>query len=77
MHAFRIWRALCVLGFAVVSLCVNEVEYDRNYADSYDNEISQDQQEGEFCLFVFLSLLFPACLNRWLTVKNDVLNCHA
>ncbi|GAA6213294.1 uncharacterized protein LOC108874988 [Lates japonicus] len=47
MHAFRMWGALCVLGFAVASLCVNDVEYDRNYADSYDNEISQDQQGGE------------------------------
>ena len=58
MRAFRIWRVLCVLGFASASLCVNEIEYEGNYADIYDNEISQDQQEGEFCLFcLFCSLL--------------------
>lgn len=49
MHVFRIWRVLCVLGFVGASLCVNEIEYEGNYADHYDNEISQDQQEGEFC----------------------------
>lgn len=49
---------LCVLGFVSASLCVNEIEYEGNYADIYDNEISQDQQEGEFCLFcLFCSLL--------------------
>uniref|UniRef100_UPI0037E76C07 pentraxin-related protein PTX3-like n=1 Tax=Semicossyphus pulcher TaxID=241346 RepID=UPI0037E76C07 len=47
MRVFRIWRVLCVLGFICASRCVNEVEYEGNYADSYDNEISQDQQEGE------------------------------
>ncbi|XP_051252366.1 pentraxin-related protein PTX3-like [Dicentrarchus labrax] len=47
MSAFRIWRVLCVLGFVGASLCVNEVEYEGNYADNYDNEISQDQQGGE------------------------------
>ncbi|XP_041669428.1 pentraxin-related protein PTX3-like [Cheilinus undulatus] len=47
MHVFRIWRALCVLGFVHASLSVNEVEYEGNYADNYDNEISQDLQEGE------------------------------
>ncbi len=61
---------LCVLGFVGASLCVNEIEYEGNYADNYGNEISQDQQEGEFCLFVLLSLLFLTCLNRWLIVKN-------
>nr|XP_046269108.1 pentraxin-related protein PTX3-like [Scatophagus argus] len=45
MHVFRIW--LCVLGFMGASLCVNEIEYEGNYADNYDNEISQDQQGGE------------------------------
>ncbi|XP_056249543.1 pentraxin-related protein PTX3-like [Seriola aureovittata] len=45
MHVFRIRHVLCVLGFAVASLCVNE--YEGNYTDNYDNEISQDQQEGE------------------------------
>lgn len=57
MHVFRIWRVLCVLGFLGASLCVNEVEYEGNYADNYGNEISQDQREGEFYLFVRLSLL--------------------
>lgn len=66
MHVFRIWRVLCVLGFVGASLCVNEVEYEGNYADDYDNEISQDQQGGEFCSFIFL---FPACFNRWLIVN--------
>ncbi|XP_060918233.1 pentraxin-related protein PTX3-like [Labrus mixtus] len=47
MHTLRIWRVLCVLGFVCASLCVNEVEYEGNYADNYDNEISQDRQEGE------------------------------
>ncbi|XP_040917043.1 pentraxin-related protein PTX3-like [Toxotes jaculatrix] len=47
MHVFRIWHVLCVLGFVVASLCVNEVEFEQNYADNYDNEISQDQQEGD------------------------------
>ncbi|XP_044022253.1 pentraxin-related protein PTX3-like [Siniperca chuatsi] len=47
MHVFRIWRVLCVLGFVGASLCVNEVEYEGNYADNYDNKISQNQQEGE------------------------------
>lgn len=59
---------LCVLSYVGASLCVNQVEYEGNYADNYDNEISQDQQEGTFCLFVLLSLFAPACLNRWLTV---------
>ena len=72
MHVFGIWRVLCVLGLVGASLCGNEVEYEGNYADSYDNEISQDQQGGEFCLFILLSLLFPACLNRWLIVKNQL-----
>ncbi|XP_022606893.1 pentraxin-related protein PTX3-like [Seriola dumerili] len=45
MHVFRIQHVLCVLGFVVASLCVNE--YEGNYTDNYDNEISQDQQEGE------------------------------
>ncbi|XP_037602317.1 endophilin-B2-like isoform X1 [Sebastes umbrosus] len=43
----RIWRVLCVLGFVGASFCVNEIEYEGNYADHYDNEISQDQQEEE------------------------------
>lgn len=58
---------LCVLGFVGASLCMNDFEYEGNYAENYDNEISQDQQEGEFCLFI---LLFAACLNRWLIMKD-------
>ncbi|XP_035022976.2 uncharacterized protein LOC118115884 [Hippoglossus stenolepis] len=45
MHVFRVCHVLCVLVAA--SLCVNEVEYEGNYADDYDNEVSQDQQEAE------------------------------
>lgn len=48
---------MCALVSAGPSLCVNEAEYEENYGDSYDNEISEDQQEGEFCLFV------PFCLS--------------
>lgn len=51
MHVFMV---LCVLGFLGASTCVNEVEYADNYADSYDNEISQDQQMGECPLFILL-----------------------
>lgn len=47
MHESRAWRVLCVLCLVRASLCLNEVEYGENYADNYDNEISQDQQEGE------------------------------
>ncbi|XP_033469861.1 uncharacterized protein LOC117248735 [Epinephelus lanceolatus] len=46
MRAFRVWRVLWLLGFMSASLCMNEVEDEGNYADNYDNEISQDQQEG-------------------------------
>ncbi len=69
MCVFKIWCVLCLFGFMSASLCVNEVEYDGNYAENYDNEIPQDQQEGERCLFILLSLLFPSCLNRWFIVK--------
>ncbi|XP_041828155.1 pentraxin-related protein PTX3-like [Melanotaenia boesemani] len=47
MHGFSIWHVLCVLGSLGSSLCANEVEYEGNYADNYDNEISQNQQEEE------------------------------
>lgn len=55
-----LWHVLCLIGFVVTSLCASEIEYEGNYADIYDNEISQDEQEGEFmCLFVTLfSCLF-------------------
>ncbi|XP_029937630.1 pentraxin-related protein PTX3-like [Myripristis murdjan] len=46
MCVFRVWRVLCVLCYVGASLCMNRVEYEMNYADNYDNEISQDQQEG-------------------------------
>ncbi|XP_029983228.1 uncharacterized protein LOC115414149 [Sphaeramia orbicularis] len=46
MHVLRTWRVLCVLGYVGASLSVNDVEYDGNCADDFDNEISQDQQEG-------------------------------
>ncbi|XP_075873765.1 pentraxin-related protein PTX3-like isoform X2 [Nelusetta ayraudi] len=38
------WRVLCVLSLAFASLCADEAEYDGNYVDSFDNEISE---EGE------------------------------
>ncbi|KAJ0008615.1 hypothetical protein NQD34_016030 [Periophthalmus magnuspinnatus] len=38
-----IWSVLWVCGCFATSL--NEVEYDANCADNYDNEISMDQQE--------------------------------
>ncbi|KAL6105375.1 uncharacterized protein ACO6RY_06920 [Pungitius sinensis] len=47
MHVIRIWRVLSVLCFVGASLCVNKLEYGENYADNYDNELSQDQQEEE------------------------------
>ncbi|CAG5866654.1 unnamed protein product [Menidia menidia] len=47
MHVFRIWRVLCVLGTVGSTLSVNELEYEGDVADNYDNEISPDQQEGE------------------------------
>ncbi|XP_076604954.1 pentraxin-related protein PTX3-like [Chaetodon auriga] len=47
MHVSTTWRVLCVLGLLGASLCVNEAEYEGNYADNYDNEISQAQREGE------------------------------
>ncbi|KAK5857677.1 hypothetical protein PBY51_010904 [Eleginops maclovinus] len=47
MLVFGMWRVLCVLGFVGASLCVNEVEFEGNFADNYDNEISQDQHEGQ------------------------------
>ncbi|XP_028995572.2 pentraxin-related protein PTX3-like isoform X2 [Betta splendens] len=40
-----IWHVLRALGLVVASLCADEMEFDGNYADAYDNEISQDQQE--------------------------------
>ncbi|XP_059209507.1 uncharacterized protein LOC131988416 [Centropristis striata] len=45
MQVIGILRVLCVLGFVGASSCVNEIEYEGNYADNYGNEISQDQQE--------------------------------
>ncbi|XP_047467434.1 pentraxin-related protein PTX3-like [Mugil cephalus] len=45
MRAFGIWQVLCLLGMLRSYLCVND--YDGNYVDNYDNEISQDKQDGE------------------------------
>lgn len=56
---------LCMLSLVCASLCVNEAEYDGNYVDGFDNEISQ---EGECGLFV-LCLCF-VCVNRWFTEKK-------
>lgn len=57
------WRVLCTLGLVCASLCANEAEYDGNYVDGFDNEISRERQEGEFGLFVFC--LCFVCVNRW------------
>lgn len=45
---------LCALGVLGASTRGNRVEYEDNYADNYDNEISQDQQGGECPLFMLL-----------------------
>ncbi|XP_029973567.1 uncharacterized protein LOC115407318 [Salarias fasciatus] len=47
MCVLRMWRLFCLLGALGSCLCVNEVEYEGNYVDNYDNEISEDQQEGD------------------------------
>ena len=65
MNVFKIWHVLCVLGFVVASLCVNEID-EGNYADNYDNEISEDQQEGEFC-FIISFVSFVSCLFEQMT----------
>lgn len=54
---------LCTLSLVCSSLCVNQAEFDGNYVDDLDNEISQERQEGEFGLFVFC-LCFVS-VNRW------------
>ncbi|XP_058471113.1 pentraxin-related protein PTX3-like [Solea solea] len=46
MRVFSSWHALCVLGFAVACLCMNGIQYE-DYPYNYDNEISEDQQEGD------------------------------
>lgn len=38
-------RVLCMLSLVCASLCD---EYNGNYADGFDNEISPERQEGEF-----------------------------
>lgn len=58
MRVLGIWRVLCVLSLVCASWCGNEAEYEGNYADSYDNQISQDQQEGELCLCMPLFFFF-------------------
>lgn len=47
MHVCSFVHILCVLGCLGASTCMNQAEYEANYADNYDNEISQDQQGGE------------------------------
>lgn len=51
MRVSGTWRVLCVLSLVCASSRGNEAEYEGNYADSYDNQISQDQQGGELCLY--------------------------
>lgn len=62
MPVFRIWTVLYLLCLVAASMCVNDIEYEGNYADIYDNEISQDQQEGEVHLFVWLFVSLVSCL---------------
>lgn len=49
-------------------MCVNQVEYEDNYADNYDNEILQDQQGGEWSLV--LLLLFTRKVSVWFHENN-------
>lgn len=58
VHVFWICLVLCTGP----SLCINDIEYERIYEDSYDNEISLDQQEGEFYFFLFFFSLFCSLL---------------
>lgn len=48
-------------------MCVNQVEYEDNYADNYDNEILQDQQGGEWSLVLLLLFTMKdfSCLISW------------
>ncbi|XP_014006145.1 uncharacterized protein [Salmo salar] len=43
----RVWHVVCVLCCVCVLVCVNAEEYEVNYADNYENEITQDQQDGD------------------------------
>lgn len=52
------WRLLCTLSLVCASVCANQADYDGNYADGFDNEISLERQEGEFGLFCPPSLCF-------------------
>nr|XP_020472297.1 pentraxin-related protein PTX3-like [Monopterus albus] len=68
MHVFRIWRMLCVFGFMVTSLCVNEIEYEW----SYDNAIFLDLHNGK-------SPVTPgptADLSRWEKLFIALENSH-
>ncbi|XP_062325027.1 pentraxin-related protein PTX3-like [Osmerus eperlanus] len=57
MHTHTLWsismcvcwvcRLVCVLCWMCVSLCVTSQEYEVNYTDHYDNEITQEQQREE------------------------------
>lgn len=52
------------------SLCANEAEYDGNYVDGFDNEISQERQEGEFGLFVLCLCVCPSVsTDGWPRIK--------
>lgn len=59
----RVWHVVCVLCCVCVLVCVNAEEYEVNYADNYENEITQDQQDGTSLSFTpsFLPLFF--CLS--------------
>lgn len=61
MHVYMI---LYLLGCLRASMCVNQVEYEDDYADNYYNEISQDQQGGEWSLVLLLHFIMKdfSCL---------------
>ena len=46
-----------VLCWVCVSLCVTREEYEVNYTDHYDNEITQEQQRGQFLSLLVNSIL--------------------
>lgn len=71
MLVFTIQQVLCVLGCVVGALCVSE--YEGNYVDNYDNEISQDQQEGESRLFILL-LLFISSLFEQMAHRRKIVS---
>lgn len=66
MHVF--W--ICLVLYTGSSFCINDIEYERIYEDSYDNEIPLDQQEGEFYFFVFFFLSAPCLFEQIDIVMN-------